>query len=114
MIHLKDMTIGQRGFIIDIDWDGDKKCPVCGNLYVRPSAVYVVCGDTQISITGEKEIQIKSIPSPVTRGVIVYRDYGCEGGHQWREVERFHKGNTYMETIILPDWDDIAPCLWRN
>lgn len=97
-----------------INSDNAKVCPKCGYNYVSPVAVYVSMGNQQMEVTSDN-ITLHRYIKPVDqcRGVIVTREFVCENGHRWLEIEQFHKGETFTETQIITN-EGPNDVIWRD
>ena len=76
-------------------------CPICQWDYVhiekvevnRMGKITVVAGHAPVDFVKEDVHE---------RGSSVTTYFFCEGGHRWKEVRQFHKGNVFEEIVRLP------------
>ena len=90
-----------------------KKCPVCGGENVALVRGYLSLGRDAYEIAAGQKTTYSEETKPSVRGSVTIREYFCEDGHRWEEVEQFHKGNTYTEIRIL-DGDRPTKPIWRD
>jgi hypothetical protein len=95
-------------------------CPVCGEDYVHPVGVMVspLRGREVVYINADG-VHIEEFDmARRVRGVEIVSTFVCEGGHQWEEARRFHKGITLHEvrhTATYDVADELFPgTIWRS
>lgn len=85
--------------------------------YVHLMSVRVLGDHKQITI-GEGMLPLTSdydMPS-TQRGTAIYLEFNCEAGHHFTHIYQFHKGKTFVNTIIHPPFscDEMPEGMWRD
>jgi len=90
-------------------------CPLCGMDYVHPEQVAVDQGKTRTIVRRESTNVSASDRETTHRGSLIALDFWCEGGHVFRYVLDFYKGQMVCELYAgdmgkLPEDEE----LWRS
>lgn len=100
--------------MIEYENSTELKCPKCGYNYVYPVAVYIICGNTRHTITGNGYAQ-ETIAGNDSRGVIIVREFRCESEDcRWLEIDEFHKGNVNQETREIEPLIGNTGVIWNT
>ncbi len=86
-------------------------CPVCGSEYTHLESILMQEGDgskaLQIPGTSPHDVEHKILPRRQdVRGHVVTLLFGCENGHSYARDFAQHKGNTFLDTRVLPPKGD--------